>query len=47
MAAAIVSFDLAVSPSISTEQTAAQATDVLIGWLRRPARPRKDPGHAD
>ncbi len=31
----------------STEQAAAQITDVLNRWLRRPARPRQEPDHAD
>jgi len=31
----------------STEQAAVQVTDVLIGWLRRTGRPRKEPDHAD
>jgi len=31
----------------STEQATAQITDVVVRWLRRPGRPRKEPDYAD
>jgi len=32
---------------LPTEQAAAQITDVLVPWLRRTARSRKEAAHAD
>lgn len=36
-----------VDAGFSTEQAAAQITDVLVRWLHRTSRPRKEPDHAD
>jgi len=36
-----------LNAGFSTEQAAAQITDVLVRWLRRTARSRKEADHAD